>query len=67
MKNKNLISFNEDDGEEPDLIPKKRGIKSMHEADGRGLSLQTAISKEELEAAKKKRELLEKSKEELKQ
>ena len=39
----------------------------MHKADGRGLSLQTAISKEELEVDQKKRELLEKSKEELKQ
>ena len=38
----------------------------MHEVEGKGLSVQTAISKEELELMKKRRELMTKSKEELK-
>lgn len=66
VKNKNLISFDDDDGEEPVVVP-KRGIKSVHEANSKGLSVQAAVSKEELEAIKAKRELLERSKEELKQ
>jgi len=52
VKNKNLISFDEEDGEDRDYNAnakfKKRGIKSMHESDGKGLSSQTAISQEEL-------------------
>lgn len=48
IKNKNLISFDEEDGEDRDYNAtskfKKRGIKSMHEADGKGLSTQAAIS-----------------------
>jgi hypothetical protein len=41
VKNKNLISFNEEEGEEPIVESKfkKRGIKSMHEAEGKGLSI----------------------------
>jgi hypothetical protein len=48
VKNKNLISFDEEDGEDRDYNAnarfKKRGIKSMHETDGKGLSTQAAIS-----------------------
>jgi peptidyl-prolyl cis-trans isomerase SDCCAG10 len=65
VKNKSLISFNEEDGEEPVMLP-KRGIRSMHEANGKGMSTEAAVSQAELEAARRKRELLEKSKEELK-
>ncbi len=48
VKNKNLISFDEEDGEDRDYNAsakfKKRGIKSMHETDGKGLSTQAALS-----------------------
>jgi len=48
VKNKNLISFDEEDGEDRDYNAnarfKKRGIKSMHESDSKGLSSQAAIS-----------------------
>jgi hypothetical protein len=60
-----LISFDEEDGEDPAPVF-KRGIKSLHETNGKGLSLQTAVSKEELENAQKRRLQMEQSKEQLK-